>query len=176
MNHRSIRILAASVLGLGSALVLGAAAWHDDDGLNVCSFRSTEGLYGITCVGSLQPGPGAPFGPAAMVGYVRGDGRGGFSGDVSLNTGAPIGTIHEKLEGHATVDPARGCIGTVVYDNNSIEIAPGVFTPPGSAPKLTADFAIVDNGHELLGLPVEPGQSGDALPRLACRLVKTHGR
>jgi len=108
-----------------------------------------------------------------MVGYIHGDGHGRFFGDVSLNTGAPIGTIHEKVDGQATIDRARGCIGTVVYDKNSIEIAPGVFTPPGSAPKLTAEFAIVDGGHELLGMPVEPGQSGDALPRLACRLVRT---
>jgi hypothetical protein len=175
MNNRSIRILAACVVGLGAVLVLGAAAWRDDDGQNVCGFRNTEGLYGISCVGSLQPGPGAPFGPASMVGYIRGDGHGRFFGDISLNTGAPIGTIHEKIDGHATVDPARGCIGTVVYDNNSIEIAPGVFSPPGTAPKLTAEFAIIEDGHEILGLPVEPGQSGDALPRLACRLVKTRG-
>jgi len=111
-----------------------------------------------------------------MVGYIRGDGRGRFFGDVSLNTGAPIGTIHEKVDGHATADRSRGCIATVVYDKNSIELPGGVWTPPGSAPTLTADFVIVEGGHEILGLPVEPGQSGDAVPRLACRLVKTHGR
>lgn len=176
MSHRN-RIVFLALLTVGAVFGLVAAAWHDDDnGGGVCSFRSTEGLYGISCVGALQPGPGTPFGPAAMVGYIRGDGRGRFFGDVSLNTGAPIGTIHEKVDGHSTVDPSRGCIATVVYDNNSIELPGGVWSPPGSAPKLIADFVIVEGGHEILGLPIEPGQAGDAVPRLACRLVKTGGR
>jgi len=108
-----------------------------------------------------------------MVGYVRGDGRGRFFGDVSLNSGAAIGTIHEKVDGQATLDATRGCLGTVVYDKNKIEVAPGVFVP---GPPLIAEFAIVEGGHEILGLPVEPGQAGDAVPRMACRLVKTRGR
>ena len=176
MNHR-LRISLAVLLGVGGVLGLAAASWHDDeDGAGVCSFRNTEGLYGISCVGALQPGPGTTFGPAAMVGYIRGDGHGRFFGDVSLNTGAPIGTIHEKVDGHSSVDPSRGCIATVVYDKNSIEVAPGVWSPPGSAPPLIADFAIVEGGHEILGLPVQPGAAGDAVPRLACRLVRTRGR
>jgi len=170
MSHRLRRIIVASVLGLVAVFGLARAAAHDDDGQNVCSFRSTEGLYGISCVGALQPGPGTPFGPAAMVGYIRGDGRGRYFGDVSLNTGASIGTIHEKVDGHSTIDPTRGCIATVTYDNNQIEVAQGVWVP---GPPLIADFVIVEGGHEILGLPIQPGQSGDAVPRLACRLVKT---
>jgi hypothetical protein len=175
MRHR-IRILCAALVGAGAIFGLVAASWHDEEGAGLCSFHNTEGLYGISCVGALQPGPGTPFGPAAMVGYIRGDGRGRFFGDVSLNTGASIGTIHEKVDGHATADPNRGCIATVVYNNNSIELPGGIWSPPGSAPPLTADFVVVEGGHEILGLPIEPGQAGDALPRLACRLVKTHGR
>ena len=89
----------------------------------------------VACVGALQAGPGTPFGPAAMVGYIRGDGRGRFFGDVSLNSGAPIGTIHEKVDGHATADPSRGCIATVVYDKNSIELPGGVWIHPAALPR-----------------------------------------
>jgi hypothetical protein len=60
----------------------------------------------------------------------------------------------------------------VVYDKNTIEVAPGVFVP---GPPLIAEFAVVEGGHEILGMPVAPGESGDAVPRLACRLVKTRG-
>src|SRR5215831_18708392 len=173
MRHRKRQFVVASLLALVGVFGLTRASAHDDEGQNVCSFRDTEGLYGISCVGALQPGPGTPFGPAAMVGYIRGDGRGRFFGDVSLNSGAAIGTIHEKVDGQATLDATRGCLGTVVYDKNKIEVAPGVFVP---GPPLIAEFAIVEGGHEILGLPVEPGQAGDAVPRMACRLVKTRGR
>ena len=168
-----IRGALLSVFGLGAVLLLLAAGGRDDADHqpgNVCSFRSTEGLYGFTCSGFAQGAPGV-LEPISFAGYVRGDGHGAFEGPLTVNTSAPIGTIHERVKGRATLDPNRECIGTVVYDQNSIEIAPGIYSPPGSAPNLTAEFVIVESGNEILGLPVEPGQTGASVPRLTCRLA-----
>ena len=88
MRHR-IRIGVAALLGAGAIIGLVAATWHDNDEGDPCSLRSTEGLYGISCVGALQPGPGTPFGPAAMVGYIRGDGRGRYFGCLLYTSPSP---------------------------------------------------------------------------------------
>jgi len=41
-------------------------------------------------------------------------------------------------------------------------------------PPLDIDFTVVNGGFEILGTPVAlPGVTGDAVPRMSCRLVNT---
>ena len=65
-------------LALVAVFWLSPAASHEDQDQNVCSFRDTEGLYGISCVGALQPGPEIRlFGPLRAA-VVPGSGQSGL--------------------------------------------------------------------------------------------------
>jgi hypothetical protein len=137
-----------------------------------CSFRNTEGLYGFNCTGFFPPTtPGsAVLQPIGFVGFVRGDGLGRFSGDATVSL--DFGSLPARLDGQATLDPSRSCLGRVVYSTFEIEFAPGVWQNVGPA---TFDFAVVADGREILGSATAPAGTGIAVPRMACRLVKVHG-
>jgi hypothetical protein len=134
-----------------------------------CSFRRTEGAYGFSCAGSSNVGQGLV--PIAAVGVVAGDSKGVFSGRGTLNS--PLGSLPWRFKGPATLD--ADCFGRVSYDQNEVE------APPGSGnwiklPPALFDFAVVDDGKEILGSAVAPASMGDEVPRLACRLVRVTQR
>jgi hypothetical protein len=171
VHHAMFVAGALAVGGLVSAKGPSQAASHAP--AKACSFRNTEGLYGFHCTGFFPPTtPGSStLQPIGFVGYVRGDGAGHFggTGTVSLD----FGSLPARFDGDATLDPARSCLGRVVYDPYEIEFAPGVWQSVGPA---IFDFTVVADGNEILGSAVAPGGTGIAVPRMACRLVKVHER
>jgi hypothetical protein len=160
----------AIVAALFVTILVGAGfAEEGNDPGRACSFRNTEGLYGFNCTGFFPPTtPGATaLQPIGFVGYVRSDGRGRFFGPATVSL--DFGSLPARVDGIATLDPERECLGRVVYDTFEIEFAPGVRQNVGPA---TFDFAVVDNGKEILGSATAPSATGSAVPRMACRLVK----
>ena len=141
-----------------------------------CSFRNTEGLYGFNCTGFFPPTPPASTSdalqPIGFVGYVRGDGHGRFYGPATVSL--DFGSLPARLDGQATLDPERECLGRVVYSKFEIEFAPEVWVNVGPS---TFDFVVVADGNEILGSATAPPSllgtpTGSAVPRMACRLVK----
>jgi hypothetical protein len=154
----------AAVAGCGEGV-----ARAENDLSTACNFHRTEGAYGFTCAGSLNLGQGLV--PVGAVGVVSGDGKGGFGGRGTLST--PLGSVPWRFNGAATMD--ADCFGRVSYDVNEIE------APPASGnwtklPPALFDFAVVDDGSEILGSAVLPAGTGDAVPRLTCRLVRVARR
>lgn len=161
--------LAAAVSALG--LVHGGTP-AEGRPVRFCSFRNTEALYGFNCTGFFPPTtPGsAALQPIGFVGFVRGDGRGRFYGDATVSL--DFGSLPARLDGQATLDPTRSCLGRVSYTTFEIEFAPGVWQNVGPA---TFDFVVVDDGKEILGSATAPAGAGIAVPRMACRLVRVEG-
>jgi len=168
---RSISRLTIAGLFAAGALLLVAGARNDDRRPGGhCSVQSIVGLYGLQCSGFLAPvTPGATdVQPASFVGYTRTNAKGEIEATFTLNTA--LGSLHSRASGTLSFDHTRECIGTVVYDKNQIEVAPGVWV---DGPPLSADFAVVHGREELLGTPTAfPGQTGALVPRAACRLVR----
>ena len=168
---RSTSRLTIAVGFAAGALLLGASAHNDTHRpAGQCDVRNVVGLYGFQCSGFLPPvTPGATdVQPASFVGYTRTNEKGEIEANFTLNTA--LGSLPSRASGKVTFDPTRACIGTVVYDKNQIEVAPGVWV---DGPPLSADFAVVHGGDELLGVPTAfPGQTGALVPRAACRLVR----
>jgi len=162
----------AAALSAGGLIHGGNPALSEGRSTQACSFRNTEGLYGFNCMGFFPPTtPGSStLQPIGFVGFVRGDGRSRFFGDATVSL--DFGSLPARLDGQATLDPARSCLGRVSYTTFEIEFAPGVWQNVGPA---TFDFAVVDGGKEILGSATAPNGTGIAVPRMACRLVKVHG-
>ena len=161
--------LAAALSALG--LVHGGSS-AEGRPIRACSFRNTEALYGFNCTGFFPPTtPGsAALQPIGFVGFVRGDGRGRFFGDATVSL--DFGSLPARLDGQATLDPNRSCLGRVEYTTFEIEFAPGVWQNVGPA---TFDFVVVGGGKEILGSATAPTGTGIAVPRMACRLVRVEG-
>ena len=161
----------AAALCAGGLIHGGSPARSEGRSTKACSFRNTEGLYGFNCTGFFPPTtPGSSaLQPIGFVGFVRGDGKGRFFGDATVSL--DFGSLPARLDGQATLDPARSCLGRVSYTTFEIEFAPGVWQNVGPA---TFDFAVVDGGKEILGSATAPAGTGFAVPRMACRLVKVH--
>jgi hypothetical protein len=162
---RVIRMLAGLTTLVG-AVVLSGATPVDPDGFSSgrsCSFANTAGLYGFECWGSYPDFQGG-LQPIAAVGMVRGDGRGHFAVDATLNSN--FGSLPWKLDGEATLDASRDCLGQVIYSFQELGgqvLGPAVF-----------DFSVVAGGEEILGSATAPGATGNSVPRVACRLVHIH--
>ena len=174
MTHANHRLLLAGTLAIGGLVLAGGSpARSEGRPGRTCSFRNTEGLYGYNCTGFFPPTtPGSSaLQPIGFVGFVRGDGAGHFSGPATVSL--DFGSLPARLDGQATLDPARDCLGRVVYTTFEIEFAPGFWQNVGPA---TFDFVVVANGDEILGSATAPTATGSAVPRMACRLVKIHER
>jgi hypothetical protein len=173
MTRAHQRFALAGSLAIGGLLLAGMTpARSEASPVRACSFRNTEGLYGFNCSGFFPPTtPGSTaLQPIGFVGFVRGDGAGRFFGDATVSL--DFGSLPVRLDGQATLDPARSCLGRVEYTTFEIEFAPGVWQNVGPA---TFDFVVVANGKEILGSATAPNGTGIAVPRMACRLVKVHG-
>ena len=180
MTRSHLSIALTSILTAGGLVhARNPAAPNDSSSARVnhraapaCSFRNTEGLYGFNCTGFFPPTtPGSSvLQPIGFVGFIRGDGQGRFSGDATVSL--DFGSLPVRLDGQATLDPSRSCLGRVEYSTFEIEFAPGVWQNVGPA---TFDFAVVADGREILGSATAPTGTGIAVPRMACRLVRVHG-
>jgi hypothetical protein len=173
MTRAHRRFALAGTLAIGGLVLAGMTpARSEASPVRACSFRNTEGLYGFNCTGFFPPTtPGSTaLQPIGFVGFVRGDGAGRFFGDATVSL--DFGSLPARLDGQATLDPARSCLGRVEYTTFEIEFAPGFWQNVGPA---TFDFVVVENGKEILGSATAPTGTGIAVPRMACRLVKVHG-
>ena len=161
----------ATTVGAGWGNEPSAPSLRQEAGARSCSLRNTEGLYGFNCTGFFPPTtPGAAtLQPIGFVGFIRGDGLGRFSGPATVSL--DFGSLPARLGGTATLDPARECLGRVVYDTFEIEFAPGFWQNVGPS---TFDFAVVADGDEIFGSATAPGGTGSAVPRMACHLKKVH--
>lgn len=165
------------LLAAGSLFAVASAADRESESERgkVCSFRNTEGPYGFNCTGFYPrtDAQGSVVGqqPIGVVGVTRGDGRGHFSVEATLST--DFGSLPWKLDGDATLDPKRDCLGRVIYTTNQLTLGDGTVI---SLPPAVFDFAVAAAGDEILGSATAPGAFGDAVPRLACRLLKVHDR
>lgn len=122
-----------------------------------------KGLYGFQCHGNTFNG--VEFDQVTFVGTVEGDAKGFYEGYGTFNS--DLGSVDTHLAGQATF--GRNCFGRIVYTTNEI-LLPGGGTIP--LPPTTFDFIAVDDSNEILGAGVAPGMTGDAVPRLVCRLVR----
>ena len=177
---RWIRFPVALAAAAACAIPISAAADNRSPGssANAC-FAMAKGAYGFNCSGSASSG--GPLEPISFGGVVQGDGRGFYEGYGTFNTSGGSAHVHSSgqarygtnCEGHADCEAftARNCWGHIDYTTNEI-LLPGGGTIP--LPTVSVDFAVVDDGREILGTPVPnaPGATGDLVPRFTCRLVK----
>ena len=135
-----------------------------DDGRHgrTCAAKA-RGLYGFHCHGNAFNG--VEFDQVTFVGTVEGDAKGFYEGYGTFNS--DLGSSDTHVAGQATF--GRNCFGRIVYTTNEI-LLPGGGTIP--LPPITFDFIAVDDSNEILGAAVAPGMTGDAVPRLVCRLVR----
>jgi len=158
-------------LASSAIVLLAIAAPVAADGDAAC-IAKTKGPYGFVCQGNVlvgNPQAGFQFGPVTFLGLVEGDGTGSFEGTGTFNSW--LGSLSTHFKGPAKFGP--NCSGRVDYTTYEIVLPDGSTVP---LPPVSFDFATVDSGHELLGAGVAPfGVTGDAVPRLACRLVRVRG-
>ncbi|HEY1326569.1 MAG TPA: hypothetical protein VGI14_06490 [Casimicrobiaceae bacterium] len=147
------------------AFVPAAFADHDGNGRS-CAAKAA-GTYGFQCQGSIALAPAAPLEPVTFGGLVTCNQSASCAGYGTLNSS--LGSNHVDFAGTATFDD--NCFGRVAYTKYDITVPGGTI----SAAPAYFDFIAVDNSAEVLGVGVAPGSSGNAVPRLACRLVRVRG-
>lgn len=152
--------LIASVI---ASAAFATPAFADDSRHGRTCAAKAKGLYGFHCHGSAFNG--VAFDQVTFVGTVEGDAKGFYEGYGTFNSDQ--GSFNTHLAGQATF--GRNCFGRVVYTTNEI-LLPGGGTIP--LPAAIFDFIGVDDSNEILGAGVAPGMTGDAVPRLVCRLVR----
>jgi hypothetical protein len=153
-----------------AALTFSAAAMADEHSSVQRSCSETTRLtYGFQCQGQAQVIPGLGLEPVTLVGTVSGSESGVFDGRGIFNSS--LGPIGQHLVGQAVFQD-RTCFGHIKY-RVFVSLPNGADGP--ELPPLDIDFATVDGGSEILGVPTGPGATGAAVPRLSCRLVKVRG-
>ena len=156
----------AVVLALAGAAWMPSAAAHEPENLQAACAARNKGPYGFQCQGFVNVGAGLEA--VTFLGTVRGSNAGVFNGSGVFNSS--LGSARQRVTGQATFEN-RSCVGRITYQ---------VFlqTPGGEVPLPDLDIAFVPvaGGLETLGVPVAPpGVTGDAVPRMACRLVRLQG-
>ena len=140
---------------------------RDDQGSSgrACAARAA-GDYGFQCHGSAFTG--SVHEPVTFIGTVSGTEAGFYEGYGTFNSSG--GSAPSHVAGQATF--GRSCMGRVDYTTNEI-LLPGGGTVP--LPPVSFEFISVDGGNEILGTGVAnpPNATGDFVPRLTCRLVRT---
>ena len=100
-----------------------------------CSNAMLKGTYGFQSFGAVVVGPGSPGTPRAVIGIYTMDGRGNFTGNVTLNDN---GTIINTGPFAGTYEVNADCRGTL-------------FTTPGSLM-----IVVVDGGKEFYLMRIDP--------------------
>lgn len=166
----------ARVTTYAVALALSAAscaASADSWGsAHACSAK-IRGAYGFQCQGfaNVNAPPDLPaLEPVTLIGTVVGSDSGVFDGYGTFSS--HLGSIRQHVVGQAVYQD-KNCAGHIKYQ---IWVALPDGTDGPQLPPLDFDFAVVDNGFEILGTPnALPGVTGDLVPRLSCRLVRIRG-
>ena len=159
MTIRPIAAIAAA-----SFLAFAASAPAQNLNPRFCALKSA-GTYGFQCTGSTSLAPGAPAEPVTFIGTVVGRDDGFYEGGGTINSSQ--GSNRSHVAGYAIF--SDNCFGRVTYTTNEIILPDGTKI---ALPPLVIDFVSVNDFNEILGTPVAPGSTGDAVPRLACRLVR----
>ena len=165
-------VLTVALVGVASPIAPHAdqqpvASWNAAQASRARSCAAkAAGDYGFQCHGSAFTG--SIHEPVTFVGTVTGTDDGFYEGYGTFNSSG--GSASSHVAGQATFRP--GCFGHVDYTTNEI-LLPGGGTIP--LPPVSFDFISVDGGNEILGTGVAnpPGATGDFVPRLTCRLVRT---
>jgi hypothetical protein len=155
-----LAVLTATLLSFATPIV----AQQDErrSNANSCAAKAA-GSYGFQCHGSQFSR--TVFEPVTFIGTVKGTKDGFYEGYGTFNSSDGSVTIH--VAGQASFGPS--CFGHIDYTTNEILLPDGGTT---ALPTLSIDFIAVDN--EILGMPVAPpGGTGDLVPRVTCRLVRT---
>jgi hypothetical protein len=158
MKHSSLFAACTIAAALASpAAIAGPSA------AEVCALKA-QGTYGFQCQGSTSTG--GPAEPVTFIGTVEGRYDAFYEGYGTFNTSQGSAPTH--VAGFATF--GANCMGRVAYTTNEILLPGGGAIP---LPPLVIDFVPVNNFDEILGMPVAaPGVTGDAVPRMTCRLVR----
>ena len=160
---RIVRCTVSLTLAGGPVAALavgGSSAQH------FCSVK-TNNWYGFQCQGYSNVGAGLE--PVTFVGTVAGSNTGVFDGYGTFSSS--LGSSRQHAVGQAIFQD-KSCFGHIQYQIKLV-------LPDGSEldvgiPPLDIDFTVVNGGFEILGTPVAlPGVTGDAVPRMSCRLVNT---
>jgi hypothetical protein len=170
-------VLAAAAL-CAAPITAAADGKSSTASANAC-FAMGKGVYGFSCIGSSSTG--GPLEPITLGGVVQGNATGFYEAFGTLNSSSGSAHVHlsgqaaygTNCEGHADCEAftVRNCWGHIDYTTNEILLPGGGVIP---LPVVSVDFAVVDEGREILGTPVPgtPGATGDFVPRFSCRLVK----
>jgi hypothetical protein len=119
-----------SLIALTSLALLGGAAY----GKEKCSNATLNGTYGLYATGTV-----IGVGPVGLVGVLKYDGRGAFTG-----------TVFQKVNGNLVQFTVTG---TYTIDSNCISTDVSLTSTGQSA---THTVVIVDNGNEFYSLNTTP--------------------
>jgi hypothetical protein len=155
--------LPALIASTIASAMLAAPVLADDGRHGRTCAAQAKGLYGFQCQGNSFNG--VEFDQVTFVGTVDCNAKGFCEGYGTFNS--DLGSLDTHIAGQGTF--GRNCFGRVVYTTNEI-VLPGGGTVP--LPPASFDFIAVDDSKEILGSGVAPGMTGDAVPRLNCRLVR----
>jgi len=122
-----------------TTLVSMAPAWGQ-----ACTPQTIRGTYSVTCSGYLSPAAGAPQVNASMIGIVKSDSQGNFSGVAKVSLAGQM--VDQTVTGVAVVN--NDCTGTISY-------AQKINGQP--APPLNVAFHILDDGKEIRGMAMDAG-------------------
>jgi len=130
-----------------------------------CNNWMTKGSYGVSCTGSIVPGPNAAPIPFAMLGVLTSNGNGHWEVHTTANIGGALIPQFVTTTGGADAVVNPDCSGTITYQQYSANPS----FDPNAIPfgPLPIVFNVVDNGNEINGLPMGPGSV------MTCRLVCT---
>ncbi len=150
-------------VGTLAAILTSPPALAGPTPAETCALRA-QGIYGFQCQGSTSTG--GPAEPVTFVGTVEGRYDAFYEGYGTFNSS--LGSAPTHVAGFATF--GQNCMGRIAYTTNEILLPGGGSVP---LPPLVIDFVPVNNFDEILGTPVAaPGVTGDAVPRMTCRLVR----
>lgn len=158
--------ISCAVFAVGALSIATEAAATEPENLQSFCAARNKGPYGFQCQGWVNAGAGLE--PVTFLGTVRGSNAGVYNGSGIFS--ASLGSTRQRVSGQAVFEN-RSCTGQIAYKV-------WLQTPGGEVPlpDLTIAFVPVAGGAETLGVPIAPpGVTGDAVPRMACRLVRLQG-
>jgi hypothetical protein len=149
-KEQSMKTKILSILVFGAVIATGAASQAQ---AQPCSNAMLKGTYGFQSFGAVVVAPGSPGTPRAVIGIYTMDGRGNFTGNVTLNdngtiinTGPFAGTYEVNADCRGALFGAGGTIMLVVVDGGKefyqMRIDPAMFVVIGPAKRVSSG----DNG------------------------------
>ncbi len=123
-----------------------------------CTPALTAGTYVVACRGQVAPGANAPFVPMNILGTVKADAKGVFSGTTEVMLAGQH--IVQQVSGTEALN--ADCTGTITYATRN-QTGPGTWED--GAP-IDISFVVSAWGERIDGLVTDPGAA------LACELLR----